>query len=46
MQELPLPYLKEIATQLIFISSFLGGFSATVLGTLILAKSDIIKTKI
>ena len=40
MMELPLPYLKEIASQLIFISAFLGGFSAAVLGTLIISKSD------
>ena len=46
--ELPLSYLKEIASQLVFISVFLGGFSASLLGTLIISKTDnkIIKTLI
>jgi hypothetical protein len=37
IQEIPLSYLKEIAKQLIFISAFLGGFSAAILGTLIVS---------
>lgn len=36
--ELSLPYLNELATQIIFISAFLGGFSAAILGTLIVSK--------
>lgn len=48
MIELPFSYLKEIASQIIFISAFLGGFSATVLGTLILSNNSgkILKTMI
>lgn len=38
MIELSLPYIKELATQIIFISAFLGGFSAAILGTLIVSK--------
>lgn len=38
--ELPLEYQKEVAEQIIFISAFLGGFSASILGTLITSKSD------
>ena len=39
MLELPLPYINELAKQLAFISSFLGGFSVTFLGALILSDS-------
>ncbi|MBL4708378.1 MAG: hypothetical protein JKY48_08085 [Flavobacteriales bacterium] len=38
MIELPFPYLNELASQTIFISAFLGGFSASILGTLIVSK--------
>ena len=37
MTELPLNYIKELAEQIIFISAFLGGFSAAILGTLIVS---------
>lgn len=37
MIELPLPYINELAKQVVFISSFLGGFSLTLLGSLILS---------
>lgn len=40
MLELPLPYLNELAKQIAFMSSFLGGFSVTLLGTLILSDRD------
>ena len=40
MIELPLAYIKEMASQIIFISVFLGGFSATILGTLILSQNS------
>lgn len=40
MQELPLSYLKDLAEQMVFISAFLGGFAASILGTLIFANSD------
>lgn len=48
MTELPLSYLKELAEQIIFISAFLGGFSAAILGTLIVSdkKSKILKSLI
>lgn len=36
--DLPLAYLNELAKQTIFISAFLGGFSAAILGTLIVSK--------
>lgn len=38
MAELSIEYMNELAKQIIFISAFLGGFSATLLGTLILSK--------
>ena len=38
MMELPLAYLNTLAQQLIFIATFLGGFSATILGTLIVSE--------
>ena len=37
MMELSNEYLNSLAQQLIFISAFLGGFSATILGTLIVS---------
>ncbi len=40
MMEIPLSFLKEIANQFIFISVFLGGISASILGTLIVSKND------
>ena len=40
MLELPLPYINELAKQLAFISSFLGGFSVTFLGALILSDKE------
>ena len=40
MVELSLPYLNALAAQLIFISAFLGGFSAAILGTLIVSKNS------
>ncbi len=40
MLELPLPYMNELAKQIAFISSFLGGFSVTLLGALILSDKD------
>lgn len=40
MIELSTTYLRELATQTVFISAFLGGFSASILGTLILSKNE------
>lgn len=40
MNELPISYLKVLAEQIGFISVFLGGISATILGTLIVLKKD------
>lgn len=40
MLELPLSYINELAKQLAFISSFLGGFSVTFLGALILSDKE------
>lgn len=40
MIELSIPYIHELASQTIFISTFLGGFSATILGTLIMAEQN------
>lgn len=40
MTDLPNEYIKALAEQLIFISAFLGGFSATILGTLIVSKHN------
>ena len=40
MTELPIEYFKILAEQLVFISVFLGGISATILGTLIVVKND------
>jgi len=40
MYELPLTYVKELASQIIFISVFLGGFSAAILGTLIVSNNN------
>ncbi|MEL7251631.1 MAG: hypothetical protein AAFZ63_06365 [Bacteroidota bacterium] len=40
MIELPLPYVNELAKQISFISTFLGGFSLTLLGTLILSDKE------
>lgn len=37
MPDLPSDYFKQIAEQLVFISVFLGGISATILGTLIIS---------
>jgi len=37
---LPLEYLNKLASQFIFISAFFGGFSASILGTLIISKSE------
>lgn len=39
MQTLPVEYLAEIAKQLAFLSTFLGGFAATILATLLVADS-------
>ncbi len=38
--EIPADYLVELAKQFIFISAFLGGFVASVLGTLIISKRN------
>ena len=38
VQELPFTYLNELAKQLMFISSFLGGFSIVILATLIVSQ--------
>ena len=40
MTELSSAYFAELANQLIFISAFLGGFSATILGTLIASEDN------
>jgi hypothetical protein len=40
MQNLPVEYFKVLSEQLVFISVFLGGISATILGTLIVAKNE------
>lgn len=40
MEELPVSYLKVLAEQIGFISVFLGGISATILGTLIVLKKE------
>lgn len=39
MIELSMTYLRELAIQTVFISAFLGGFSASILGTLILSEN-------
>ena len=48
MIELELPYLNALASHLIYISAFLGGFAATLLGTLIISDKEgkLIKTLI
>lgn len=38
--ELPFDYLANLSKQIIFISTFLGGVSATILGTFIIAKDS------
>lgn len=38
MIELSIPYINELASQMMFTSTFLGGFSATLLGTLLVAE--------
>ncbi|MEL6558998.1 MAG: hypothetical protein AAFQ94_12490 [Bacteroidota bacterium] len=40
MMEMPIEYLNKLASQFIFISAFFGGFSASILGTLIISKSE------
>ena len=40
MIELSTTYLRELAIQTVFVSAFLGGFSASILGTLILSKNE------
>ena len=40
MIELPLSSVNELAKQIVFISTFLGGFSITLLGTLILSDKE------
>ncbi len=40
MIELPLPYINELAKQIAFMSTFLGGFSLTLLGSLILSDKE------
>ena len=40
MIDLPVEYFRILAEQLVFISVFLGGISANILGTLIVAKND------
>jgi hypothetical protein len=40
MTQLPADYLLDIARQVAFVSAFLGGFSATFLGTLLYSGSD------
>lgn len=40
MTDLSSAYFAELANQLIFISAFLGGFSATILGTLIASENN------
>lgn len=40
MIDLPVEYFRILAEQLVFISVFLGGISATILGTLIVVKND------
>jgi hypothetical protein len=40
MIDLPIEYFRILADQIVFISVFLGGISATILGTLIVAKND------
>lgn len=40
MNQLPADYLAEIARQIAFVSAFLGGFSATFLGTLLFSRSS------
>ncbi|MCB9033672.1 MAG: hypothetical protein H6553_07535 [Chitinophagales bacterium] len=40
MKELNIAYYKTLAEQLVFISTFLGGVSATILGTLIAFQLD------
>lgn len=37
---MPIEYLNKLASQFIFISAFFGGFSASILGTLIISKSE------
>jgi hypothetical protein len=40
MTDLPVEYFRILAEQLAFVSVFLGGISATILGTLIVVKND------
>lgn len=40
MTEIEIPYLNTLSSQLLFICAFLGGFSATLLGTLITAELE------
>ena len=40
MLELSLPYINELAKQVAFMSSFLGGFALTFLGALILSEQE------
>ncbi|REE83788.1 hypothetical protein BX611_1083 [Lutibacter oceani] len=40
MTELPQEYFRVLAEQLVFISVFLGGISATILGTLIVVNNN------
>ncbi len=40
MMEMSIEYLNKLASQFIWISAFFGGFAATILGTLIISKSD------
>ena len=39
MQELPIEYFISIAEKFVFISIFMGGISATILGTLVVVKN-------
>jgi len=40
MNDLPLPYINEVASQVIFVSTFLGGFAATIMGTFVASEKN------
>ena len=40
MEDLPIEYFRVVANQLVFISVFLGGICAAILGTLFTAEND------